>query len=202
MKKKILKIVLMFTFLSSLCVVAFAVKQPRKEVLKAVSKEEQKKETVLVKYKYLNKDMDKSVEKNKTSEKEFLNAYVLLNKMCRVLSIDKNSFNRFKQLIFSPKEKIKLDGKLYLNLNLKEKKIFEKIVVKDISRVGFTPEEFFETKKEVVGLIKNKIKQQKDKKYIKKLEDRIKKIENVKYKDVVGLTKNLKHEKKLIKIKN
>lgn len=178
MKGKILKFVLACVFSLSFVFYVFA--------------KEEKKETVTVNFEY----------KNKTSEADFLNLYVLLNKICNDLKIDKKSFDNFKQLAFCPNQPIKLNGKIYLNLNSNEKQSLKnELEKKDISKVKFNKEEFLKSKQELISSIEKEVKEieksSKDinKDFLKVLKNRIEKIKKANFDEVLNLTKDLKVEK-------
>ncbi len=194
-----------------------------------------KKETVVIEYEYKNKDMDidkrniklkKSkkdengitIYENKTSEKEILNFYIILNKLFSKFQINKNALKDLQDLVVNPRENIKLTGGLALNLNLKEKENLKKSLNENLTKFKLTKDEFLKFKTEVVNIIKkdiekiknlskeerkirygkNKFKQNLNiKKDLNVLEKRIKKFENVKFDDVLKLTKDLKIQKNI-----
>ncbi len=212
MKRLILKLSLIFVISSQIVFMSSA--------------SENKKETVGVEYEYINKEMNKKEEKpktdengrifnNKTTEKEFLNFYVVLNRLVAKFAMDGKELKGIKDLLVSPRQELKLSGNVYFDLNKEQKKRLKDELKTDWSKVKLKSDEFLKFKKEIIEILKNKVKEIKGysekkrklefgngyKEYLDVLIKRIKKFENVKFEDVEKLTKDLKMKNDLKEFK-
>ena len=203
MKRLILKFFLIFVVSS--------------QIVFATSASENKKETVAVEYEYENKDMNKKEEKpktdengrifnNKTTEKEFLNFYIVLNSLFSKFKIDSKELKPIKDLLVSPRQELKLSGHISFDLTKEQKKNLKDALKTDFKKLKIKSYEFLKFKKEIIEILKNRVKKIKGyseekrklefgngyEEYLDVLLKRIKKFEDVKFEDVEKLTKDLK----------
>ena len=201
-------------------------------VCDAISNKDQ--ETIVVKYEYKNKDMDRDkrnlenktyekdeygiIFKNKTSEKEILNFYIILNKLFTKYSIGGDALKNIKDLIVNPRKEIKLTGSLAVDLDLREKQSLKNSLKEDLTKLKLTEDEFLKFKKEVIRLIQTEIEKVKNlskeekkisfgdnefqqslniKRYLKTLSDRILSFKKCEFGDILKLTKDLKFDKNI-----
>lgn len=189
------------------------------QIVFAFSACENKKETVAVEYEYENKDMNKKEEKpktdengrifnNKTTEKEFLNFYIVLNSLFSKFKIDSKELKPIKELLVSPRQELKLSGHISFDLTKEQKEHLKDALKKDWSKIEVKSDEFLKFKKEVIEILKNRVKKIKGyseetrkiefgtihgyEEYLDVLLKRIKKFESIKFEDVEKLTKDLK----------
>ncbi len=130
------------------------------------AQEQNKKLFYVVNFTYKNKDLEKdrnSLLKNKTSAKELVNLYAVMQKLFEKYNISKNkTFKTFKRLnIITPDQKqIKLTGNANITADFSEENGFKKLFKnfnQDVQNVNITQKDFENAKKHFIDNIKNEL---------------------------------------------